>query len=273
MATCFMIQPFDGTIFDKRYRDCFRPAIVDAKLDPYRVDGDPAAEVLISSIEDGIRGAAICLADITLDNANVWYELGFALALGKPVVMICAAGRQKFPFDIQHRNIIVYSTESSSDFDVLRSKISLTLRARLSKAELVKQAAESELVSEVNGISHSEVVALAAIASEITKPFDSTGLWLVKQSVERQGVTAIGFQLAMLRLTERDFVRFAEIEGDHESFDGVQLTAVAWKWIAANDNLFVLSKIKGDAGDAAALRRPGSKAAPIDDFADDDIPF
>jgi len=268
-----MIQPFDGAIFDKRYRDCFRPAIMGAELDPYRVDGDPAAEVLISSIEDGIRSAAICLADISLDNANVWYELGFALALGKPVVMICAAGRQKFPFDIQHRNVIVYSTESSSDFEELRSKITVTLRARLSRAELVKQAAESELVSEFNGMSHSEVVALAAIASEISKPLDSAGLWLVKQSVERQGVTAIGFQLAMLRLTERDFVRFAEIEGDHESFDGVQLTAAAWKWISANDNLFVLSKIKSDAADDAAIRRSGSKAPPLDDFVDDGIPF
>ncbi|HDS1655418.1 TPA: hypothetical protein QEL76_003391 [Stenotrophomonas maltophilia] len=266
-----MIQPFDGAVFDKRYRDCFRPAILDAELEPYRVDGDPAAEVLISSIEEGIRSAAICLADITQDNANVWYELGFALALGKPVVMICATGRQKFPFDIQHRNIIVYSVESSSDFDELRSKISMTLTARLSKAELLKQAAESELVSAVNGISHSEVVALAAVASEISKPYDMAGLWAVKQSVERQGVTAIGFQLAMLRLSERDFVNFGVIDGEHESFDGVQLTAIAWKWIAANDNFFVLSKdgIPGRVGG----RRPSVTPVAAGDLIDDDIPF
>jgi len=41
MATCFVMQPFDGSIFDRRYDEIFAPAIRDAELDPYRVDQDP----------------------------------------------------------------------------------------------------------------------------------------------------------------------------------------------------------------------------------------
>lgn len=90
MATCFVIQPFDSGKFDKRFHDIYKPAIEAAGLEAYRVDQDPGVQVPIDSIEKGIRQAAVCLADITADNPNVWYELGFAYAAGKPVVMVCS---------------------------------------------------------------------------------------------------------------------------------------------------------------------------------------
>jgi hypothetical protein len=61
MATCFVIQPFDGGKFDKRFQDIFKPAIEAAGLEAYRVDNDHKVLVPIESIEDGIRQAAICL--------------------------------------------------------------------------------------------------------------------------------------------------------------------------------------------------------------------
>ncbi len=106
METCFVIQPFDGGTYDKRFKDVYQPAIKAAGYEPYRVDQDASVPVPIESIENGIRSAVVCLADITLDNPNVWYELGFAFASGKPVVMICNMAERvtkKFPFDIQHK--------------------------------------------------------------------------------------------------------------------------------------------------------------------------
>ena len=84
MPTCFVIQPFDdGGKFDKRFQDNLQPALKDAGLDAYRVDLDPSVDVPIDAIESRIRDAAICLADITTDNPNVWYELGYAFAVGR----------------------------------------------------------------------------------------------------------------------------------------------------------------------------------------------
>jgi hypothetical protein len=65
------------------YHETFAPAIIEAGFQPYRVDEDRRADVLITSIEDGIRSASVCLADITTDNPNVWFELGFALAVNR----------------------------------------------------------------------------------------------------------------------------------------------------------------------------------------------
>ena len=103
MPTCFVIQPFDREN-DERYEEVFKPALREAGVEPYRVDQDPGVDVPIAAIEDGIRKADICFADITTNNPNVWYELGFAFASLRPVVMVCAKARaEKLPFDIRHR--------------------------------------------------------------------------------------------------------------------------------------------------------------------------
>jgi hypothetical protein len=81
MPICFVIQPFDGGPFDKRYEDIFVPAIEAAGLEPYRVDRDPAAMIPIDDIQVGIRKADACLADISSPNPNVWFGLGFASIL------------------------------------------------------------------------------------------------------------------------------------------------------------------------------------------------
>jgi hypothetical protein len=130
MAICFVIQPFESK-YDKRFDDIYKPAIEAADLDAYRVDRDRSVEVPIDTIEAGIRDAAVCLADITTDNPNVWYELGFAFAANRPVIMVCANERSgKYPFDIQHRTVIDYLVDSPRDFDKLKQSITDTIKAR-----------------------------------------------------------------------------------------------------------------------------------------------
>jgi hypothetical protein len=131
-----VIQPFDdGGKFDKRYADVFEPAIRDAGLEPYRVDNDPSVTIPIEEIQDGIRRASVCLADITMDNPNVWFELGYALASNKEICLICSEERTgKYPFDVQHRTITKYRVESKSHYSCLQSEITERLRAIMDKS-------------------------------------------------------------------------------------------------------------------------------------------
>src|SRR5688572_23639351 len=134
MDTCFVIQPFDRDKYDKRFTDIFEPAIIAADLVPYRVDRDASVRVPIDHIEDGIRKAKICFAEVSTDNPNVWYELGYAFARERDVVMVCSEERQnKFPFDIQHKHIISYKTSSISDYENLGKSITEKLKAFLQK--------------------------------------------------------------------------------------------------------------------------------------------
>ena len=103
MGRCFVIQPFDeGGFYDRRYAEVLAPAVRGAGLEPYRVDRDPSADVPIETIESEIQSAAACIAGISEDNPNVWYELGYAMAARKDVVLLSSAARKRYPFDIQH---------------------------------------------------------------------------------------------------------------------------------------------------------------------------
>jgi nucleoside 2-deoxyribosyltransferase len=160
MQKCFVIQPFDGGVFDRRYEETVKPAIEAADYEPYRVDRDPKVYVIIDSIEKEIRESAACLADISLDNPNVWYELGYAVACNKPIVMICCDTRTDiFPFDIQHRHVIRYGTHSESDFSKLRRDITDKLAAARDES-LLSLASMSDPVAQASGLSQVEIAVL-----------------------------------------------------------------------------------------------------------------
>lgn len=246
MATCFVIQPFDSGKFDKRFQDVYKPAIEAAGLEAYRVDQDPGVLVPIDSIEKGIQQAAVCLADITADNPNVWYELGYAFASERPVVMVCSEERtgKKYPFDIQHRSIIPYMADSPSDFDKLRDSLTTKITAILKQDAVLDKIAESDPVAPVHGLSQPEVLVLAVIAGDAFLPNHATTVVSAKRSAERAGITNMGFNLALRRLLRKDLIREQEIwnERDGESYAGLAVSDAGWAWIDANDSQFVLSR-------------------------------
>lgn len=262
MPTCVVIQPFDDGKFDKRFEDTYKPALEEAGLEVYRVDRDPGADVPIDTIEKRIREASICLADITTDNPNVWYELGYAFARGCFTIIVCSAERSgKLPFDIQHRNVIMYRSESKTDFDGLGKKI--TERAKeLRKRSELRQFAASEQVAPREGLSQIEIQALAAIASATDVPGDETSVHFVK-TILKQSLTGVGFGLALWRLEEKEFVKLASY--NFEPYRTVVLTERGWGWIGDNESLF--STHKGESG-------PGDVGDDIPPpLTEDDVPF
>lgn len=217
MAVCFVIQPFDAGKFDKRFEQVFKPAIEAAGIEAYRVDKDPRVDVPIDSIEEGIRSAAVCLADITTDNPNVWYELGYAFASGRPVVMVCSEERtgRKYPFDIQHRTVISYLVEAPGDFETLKSMLTERLKAVMERGAAIEKIAESQPVATIEGLSQPELLVIALIAGETSFPSESTSIYHVKRSAEQSGLTNVGFSLGLRRLEAKDFISLGE-EADRD---------------------------------------------------------
>jgi hypothetical protein len=246
MPTCFVIQPFDGGTYDKRFKDVYEPAITAAGYDAYRVDQDPSVSVPIESIEDGIRASVVCLAEITLDNPNVWYELGFAFAAGKPVVMICNMAERavkKFPFDIHHKTVITYKSEAPSDFETLKAQITAKITAYVNKDAALQRISDTDTVAPIAGLSSPELSVVGILASGLS-PHSATPLYSAKQDAERAGVTSLAFNLGMRRLLAKEFIEETTMQEDYnsESYPGLELTAEAWEWIEANESLFVLHR-------------------------------
>jgi hypothetical protein len=207
MPRCFVIQPFDKGAYDKRYRDVLAPAIVDAGLEPYRVDEDPAVTVPIDDIEKGIQEAEICLADITTNNPNIWYEVGFAIANGRPVVLICAEPRpEPFPFDIRHRVIINYTLQSSSDFDKLKKDVTARLVAQAKKAEVLETAAAMAQVKPTEGLAPHEVAVLLTIMTEVSDPDLGATPDRIQEVMKRSGYTPMASTLALAGLKKKGMI-------------------------------------------------------------------
>ncbi|HEX3745946.1 MAG TPA: hypothetical protein VHW09_18520 [Bryobacteraceae bacterium] len=82
---CFVIMPFGGWL-DDYYKAIYRPAIEAANLEPHRADDLFRPSTIVNDIWAYTRKAKLLLADLTGKNPNVFYELGLAHALAKPVV-------------------------------------------------------------------------------------------------------------------------------------------------------------------------------------------
>ena len=238
---CFVIQPFDRGKFDKRYEDAFKPALAQAGFASYRVDQDPDTDIVIEAIEDGIRRASICLADVTTDNPNVWYELGFAYAAGKPVILTCCDERQgHLPFDIQHRHVIHYQSESTRDFDNLRRDISERAKVLLAKAA-EKQMVDKDPIASHDGLPQREIHLLGLAASETAATDARESVWLLRNKAESGGLTPVAFGLALRSLIRRGFVKTETVEDRDGDYDGAYVSDQGWQWIGEHDDLFNLT--------------------------------
>jgi hypothetical protein len=266
MARCFVIQPFDRGKFDKRFVDTFKPAIEAAGLEAYRVDNDPSVRVPIDTIEKEIRDSAICLAEISLNNPNVWYELGYAFAAKRDVVMVCAkSDREQFPFDIQHRRILVYNTESLSDFKALQSDITERLTALMTRDDALASAP----VAPTSGLIQVEVVVLITIATEVVSPEDEpVSQMQVKRDVEKAGFTPQAAAFALKSLTRKKLV-IASAEVDEQwgqRYTGYRLTVAGDDWLLANSAMIPMIRLDTRQGEGT-LADTGASAG------DDEIPF
>ncbi len=275
MPRCVIIQPFDKGEFDKRYDDVFVPAVTAAGLEPYRVDRDPSSIIPIDTIEKNIRDADACLADISLENPNVWYEVGFAIASGKEVVLVCKEG-SKFPFDVRHRAIVAYTTHSTRDFDELRNKITERLKALTKKAQLIEEISP---VKATHGLTASETVALALIMENRLTPNSSLFPQSIANDMGRAGYTKLASALALEGLMSKRYIDLIEdTDFNGNQFELYRLTQSGVQWCMKNQHLFTL---KNDPSIPRGNRRPTRQlpAPPPTaneeetDEEDEDIPF
>lgn len=102
----FVIMPFLKE-FDDIYQLGIKPACEKAGAYAERVDEQIFHESILQRIYNQISKADVIIADMTGRNPNVFYEAGYAHALGKPVILLTQAA-EDIPFDLKHYPHIVY---------------------------------------------------------------------------------------------------------------------------------------------------------------------
>jgi len=253
MEKCFVIQPFDNDKFDKRFVDIFEPAILKAEFEAYRIDKDLSVRIPIDDIEKGISESSICFAEITSDNPNVWYELGFAFACNKDVVMVCSDERQgKFPFDIQHRHVITYKTSSTSDFNTLGDTITRKIKAFQTKSKTVKQLNTTPVI-ETEGLKRHEIALLILIMENQVSIEDSISVFTLKNEMNKAGYTDIATSVGIRTLVKNGMIEtFKEIDNwnNGQEFIACRLIEKGESWILSNQDQLQFRLTKNNQADA-----------------------
>jgi len=119
----FIAMHFDASLEDAH--QAIRQAITEAGYEPLRVDQQNFADKICDRVIADIRQAQFAVADLTNNRPNVYYEAGFAQALGKPVFWTCRQGTE-IHFDVRQYPYIEWATPED-----LRRKLADALRARL----------------------------------------------------------------------------------------------------------------------------------------------
>ena len=130
---CFVLMPF-GDIRDLQtvYRDHVKAIIERCGLRCERADDIYDVSGVMQSVWEGINRARVVVADLTERNANVFYELGIAHTLGKPVIML-SQSIDFVPFDLRHLRCIVY-TYTPRGRTHLEQALERTIKTLLSSA-------------------------------------------------------------------------------------------------------------------------------------------
>ncbi|MBN1667140.1 MAG: DUF4071 domain-containing protein [Anaerolineales bacterium] len=105
-------QGFDGTLIDFNaiYQDLIKPALDEAGFEPFRADEETTTGDILTDMFQELLLADLAICDLSIDNANVFYELGIRHAFRKRGIIHIQSGRAYMPFDIFNVRTIPYHT-------------------------------------------------------------------------------------------------------------------------------------------------------------------
>lgn len=139
----FVLMPFDDN-FNDIYKYGIKGAAEDAGAYAERVDEQIFIEGILERIFNQISKADVIVADMTDRNPNVFYEVGYAHALGK-IVLLLTQKADDIPFDLKNRPHTVYAGK----IEILRKDLTRRLIWAIdeSKKQRRQISAERFLVS------------------------------------------------------------------------------------------------------------------------------
>jgi hypothetical protein len=126
---CFVVMSFDDTL-DPAYREGIEPAIRDGGFTPIRMKEVSENKGISDRILAEIRLAEFVVADFTGQRQSVYFEAGFAHALGREVISCCHKGDvTNLHFDTKHLGHVLWESH-----DELRRKLTDSIRANIIKS-------------------------------------------------------------------------------------------------------------------------------------------
>ena len=107
---------------------------------------------------------------------------------------------------MQHRNIIKYKSESPQDFKRLRNQIKERILAILKKQKEIGTASKISSVTETEGLSQHEIVALVTVMQNSFISLEGVSAHTIKEDMNNAGFTDIAVSLALRSLGQKAMI-------------------------------------------------------------------
>ncbi|KXF69855.1 hypothetical protein [Enterococcus faecalis] len=135
MKKCFFVTPIGEENSDIRKQSdelleqiqyCFLHNTIEFEI--MRADLDPHNQQNIERIHSCIKNADLLIVDLSGNNPNVYYELGYARALCKEVIQIRDKTTSNLPFDVSGYNTPTYDLSNNETKEKFRNLLSETIK-------------------------------------------------------------------------------------------------------------------------------------------------
>jgi hypothetical protein len=105
----FIVMQFSSP-YNEVYSDVIRKLCEESGIDPVRADEIYGPGIIIKDVVDRIAKSQVVIADISPTNPNVYFEVGYALALGKPIILLAQrrVPDAPLPFDLSAFRVLFY---------------------------------------------------------------------------------------------------------------------------------------------------------------------
>jgi tetratricopeptide (TPR) repeat protein len=113
----FVAMPFgekEGIDFNKVYEDYIKPALKEAGFAVFRADEEQRAGNIRTDMFQELLLADLVVVDLSIDNPNVWYELGVRHGLRSRGVIQIQCKRDYLPFDVYTDRTLRYHIQGTA---------------------------------------------------------------------------------------------------------------------------------------------------------------
>lgn len=166
---------------------------------------------VVHQIWEMISESVVVLADVSEQNANVYYELGLAHAMAKPCVLI-TRDVSTIPFDLRGSRHIVYDTQNIRWDDDLRRNIVKSVEESMAAPELSIVFPEH-----LGGLVADQQSATTAHLMMLQASIDS-----LRQQIESSEPSGYRPELGLGTAEELRFLARALIESGHTSVSAIE---------------------------------------------------
>ena len=166
----FVVMPFgkkkggDGSPYDFNviYQTLIKPALELAGFESFRADEATSTGDILTDMFQELLLADLVIADLSIDNANAFYELGIRHAFRKRGVVHIQAGRAYMPFDIFNVRTLPYhiTPEGVPDPEFLEKDIQAIARMTRDTWASDRDAIHSPIFNLLTGLDEPDQKAL-----------------------------------------------------------------------------------------------------------------